>query len=355
MQVPADCRPLDLGGIVAIIRYTIYDWEPPQLSKEDASALVREIRGVGQDNFTKALKRRLSVPAELGGPKPFTLNDVLEDAKRPAPASNPVGAIFGMAILSAAVLWMAISVPPLLVPLFIIGGVSLGSFYWMRSRIDRWVQSLVDAHGHRRSASHEPPSRGMRTASRPTAVGGDPFEIAGAEVLSGNVRPGLWARALVEGRDNENASRAAYVRARVEELQLGESRVAVDVEATTDERPSTCVTSDIEGSITFDPNTGLYCVQGEDGVTRYGYDRIEDAEASARRIAASMTEVDSLAGALRRRTFRVAKVGALWKVREPNGAKFVFITDVDFIEYAQPRVERENTKDAAYNVADRAN
>ena len=47
----------------------------------------------------------------------------------------------------------------------------------------------------------------------------DPFEIAGNEVLSGTVKAGLWARALVEGGNSESAARSAYVRLRVMELK----------------------------------------------------------------------------------------------------------------------------------------
>ena len=51
------------------------------------------------------------------------------------------------------------------------------------------------------------------------AKASDPFEIAGNEVLLGTMKAGLWARALVEGGDNDSATRSAYVRFRVAELQ----------------------------------------------------------------------------------------------------------------------------------------
>ena len=109
--------------------------------------------------------------------------------------------------------------PVLLIPLFIIGGISLGSLYWMRRKIDRWVQNLVEVHARGRTMLNGVLGPGVETAPDPHVSASDAFEIAGGEVLSGKVKAGLWARALVEGGDNDSATRAAYVRYRVAELK----------------------------------------------------------------------------------------------------------------------------------------
>lgn len=62
------------------------------------------------------------------------------------------------------------------------------------------------------------------TFALPTAEDGlpsssDPYAIAGQEVLTGQVVPGLWAKATVEGNGTEGPTQAAYIRLRVAELE----------------------------------------------------------------------------------------------------------------------------------------
>lgn len=59
----------------------------------------------------------------------------------------------------------------------------------------------------------------------------DPYEVAGQEVVSGKVKPSVWARALVEGGNDDLSVKAHYVRLRVSELEISMATDRADEKA----------------------------------------------------------------------------------------------------------------------------
>lgn len=89
--------------------------------------------------------------------------------------------------------------------------------------------ALFDGIGGRADKS-SPPATPAKTnyamSAHAASVGryGDPYKQAGQEILSGEVRPELWARSLASAGETELAVKAEYVRLRVAQLLVPEER-----------------------------------------------------------------------------------------------------------------------------------
>jgi hypothetical protein len=228
----------------ARVPYVIYQWLPPTLTPEEELWLGGEISRLGFKTFSSTLKSHACDTQKSG----FTLNDVINfcekindwNAQNKSRSTSPrdiIRAVPGLAVLFG-LLWLgwkwAFNTFPSLLdaakhlwfPAVLAGAFSFGTMFWTRHKIDRWCQALVIKYFASlssetdRDADFGPEASAMPDRLRDVkAAMYDPFEIAGGEVLSGNVKASLWARALVEGNGNDVATRASYVKLRVADLQ----------------------------------------------------------------------------------------------------------------------------------------
>ncbi len=142
--------------MTALIRYTIYTWAPPNLSVSEKVALGRQISRVGRKPFVAALKARLSPPTPHSRAEPFTYADVLRDAQKMRDGNldrtRPSLVLIILSILFfAGCAWAIVAaghVAAFFVAAAFVIAVSGGSLFWVHSKVDRWVQSLIDEYTH---------------------------------------------------------------------------------------------------------------------------------------------------------------------------------------------------------------
>ena len=129
------------------ISYNLYKWTPPDLSTQERIRLGGEIARVGRKEFVYALRMRLCNSAQPSHAKPFTLADVISDAAQYRPAESTL-AQRAMAILFFTVVIVILIISGLIVPLLLIGSVTIGSLLWAYRKVDRWTQTLIDDYAH---------------------------------------------------------------------------------------------------------------------------------------------------------------------------------------------------------------
>lgn len=141
---------------MVIVPYTFFSWIPPSLTSEQRVWLGQEISRVGKKAFTSSLKRRVT-GRPTGKQTPFTLKELLDDAKAIASTGTtepraPLRAVLPAAIIFSAALALLIAanlIVSFLIVIGIIGPIVVGSLAWTYKQIDRWAQSLLDDyHNH---------------------------------------------------------------------------------------------------------------------------------------------------------------------------------------------------------------
>ena len=228
------------------IRYTIYSWTAPDLSRDERVSLGKEIVRVGRKKFVIALKARALRTRRSGDANSkFSLLDVIQDAERmPAPGTPAVISteqkvwsiiallliIVGMSLFARANRTLFIG--RFVVPVLVLSPVVFGSFLRASTKIDRWAQELADeyiecARTSQTSTDTSVPSPdpvpiqpmgGAPLAPDARSYGDNLWAFALAEYESTSRRAGLYARLFAEHDGNEAKVKSHYLKARVGEL-----------------------------------------------------------------------------------------------------------------------------------------